>query len=78
MPSVVDIVLLAAVLLLITTGMHAAAMGFVMWQLRVLRVERWARRSPLTKMIVVWMAVLVFFLASILEVWVWAMKIGTP
>jgi len=65
-------ILLGCVLIVATTMVHAAAMGFSLHQLRATHAERWAGRSQVTRAGVVAALVLVMFFASVIEAALWA------
>lgn len=58
-------------LMVLTTAVHAAAMSLLLWWLRWIQAERWGSRSAVTRVTLVCTAVIVLFLASIIEVSIW-------
>jgi len=60
-------------MLLVTTVVHAAAMDVTTRTLAVTHATRWARRSRLTRVVVVAGIALVMFLATLIEGGLWAL-----
>ena len=63
---------LGGLLMVATTVVHATAMALLLWQLKAIHAERWARRSSWTRVTLVCAAVLLLFLASLVEVSMWS------
>lgn len=60
------------VLLVVTTCVHAVATGFVMALARGLNAAHWSMRGRLRPMALLAAVVLMFFMASLIEVLLWA------
>ena len=65
-------ILLAGVMMIATTAIHAGCTIVVIRTYRALYVERWGEISRTLKVIILSGYVLLFFLASLLEIWLWA------
>jgi len=64
---------LGALLLIITTAVHASAMVLAIHGLQLTHASRWAQRSALTRIALVSALVIIMFLASFLESGIWAL-----
>lgn len=63
---------LGALLLVITTAIHAGAVAFALHGLKLTRASRWSDRSPLTRVAVVSALIVIMFLAAFIESGIWA------
>ncbi len=64
---------ICAVLLVLTTGVHASAMVLAFDGMKLTHARRWAHRSALTRLVLVAFLVIVMFLASVVEAGLWAL-----
>lgn len=64
---------LCALLLVLTTTVHAGAMVLAFDGLKLMHAKRWGRRSILTRMTLLSSLVVVMFLAALLETGLWAL-----
>lgn len=64
---------LGALLLIITTAVHASAMVLAVHGLQLTHADRWAARSAVTRIGLVSSVVIIMFLASFLESGIWAL-----
>lgn len=65
-------ILLGGVMIIATTAIHAGCTMAVISTYRALHVERWGEISRATKVFILWGYVLLFFLASVFEIFLWA------
>lgn len=65
-------ILLGGAMMIATTAIHAGCTMVVISTYRALHVERWGEISRAPKVFILSGYVLLFFLASLLEIWLWA------
>ncbi len=65
-------ILIAGVMMIATTAIHAGCTIVVISTYRALHVERWGEISRAPKVFILSGYVLLFFFASLLEIWLWA------
>jgi len=65
-------IFLGCLLIVVTTVVHASGMVLSFGALRVVHVQSWAHRSPLTQVVAVSSLVLLLFLVTFIESFIWA------